>query len=106
MSEIGLGDFISDESTSVEDGRVGVELHRLHHVLLDDADLERQRRHADFFLVDDPIFYLFSSRPANSNKSTNQQIKMNRPFLHLQFGFLICVVGQFSPVQWTGPLGT
>lgn len=64
LSEIGLGDFVADESASVKNSRVRVELHRFDDILLDDADLQRQRRHADLCLVGNPIFCLFSFRPA------------------------------------------
>lgn len=41
LSEIGLGDLVADDSTGIVDGRIGIELHRLDHILLDDTDLER-----------------------------------------------------------------
>ena len=41
LSKIGLCDLVADDSTGIVDGRVWVKLHRLDHIFLNDADLER-----------------------------------------------------------------
>ena len=45
LAEIGFADLVADQSAGVEDSRHRIELHRFDHILLDDADLERERRH-------------------------------------------------------------
>ena len=81
LSKIGLGDLITDESAGVEDGRVGIELHRLDHILLDDADLERQRRHLRWsgFSLLPPLYH--HSEPC---VPTNKQMLINHqsPITH------------------------
>ncbi len=46
-AEVDLGDPVADLAAHVEDGRVGIELHRLDEILLDDADLDGEGRHGD-----------------------------------------------------------
>lgn len=45
LSGLSLGDPLSDDPAGVVDGRGGLKLHRLHHIALADADLQRQHHH-------------------------------------------------------------
>jgi len=45
LTKVGFAYLVADEAAGVEGGRVRIKLHRLDHVLFDDADLEREGRH-------------------------------------------------------------
>lgn len=84
LSEISFGNLVSNDATGVVDGRVGIELHRLDHIFLDDADLERYRRHGAgfskvFFFFFRPVSdsSLFSRNPIPV-KTQNQMVKVNQ----------------------------
>jgi hypothetical protein len=73
LSEISFGNLVTDDAAGIVDGRVGIELHRLDHILLDDADLERYRRHGvgffrTFVRFRRFLFSFFTSAGSSCNK--------------------------------------
>ena len=66
MTEIGFTDLVADQSAGVKDCRHRIELHRLDHIFLDDADLERKRRHGP---------------PLNKKKRKRKKVQLHYPSL-------------------------
>lgn len=47
LTKVGLGDFLPYDTARIVNGSRGIEFHGFRYILVDDADLQRQRGHVE-----------------------------------------------------------